>query len=142
MKRVFAPFILASLTMPAVASELTVNITNLNNEKGQVLVALYNSPEKFPDADGKYKGTKIKPLTAKTVSTLFTDLPPGKYAVVTYHDEDDNDKLDKSFWGKPTEQYGFSNNAVPNMGPPSFKDAEFSLSKGQSETINIKLSDK
>jgi uncharacterized protein (DUF2141 family) len=123
------------------ASDLTVTVTNLNNDKGQVLVALFNSSEDFPSAEGKYKGAKIKPLSGNTASTIFNDIPPGKYAVISYHDENDDGKLDKNFWGKPTEQFGFSNDAQPSMGPPSFKEAQISLSKGESKTIAIKLND-
>ena len=129
------------LSTSAFASDLTINITNLNSDKGQVLVALFNSPENFPSQEGKYKGAKIKPLSGTTASTIFNNIPPGKYAVITFHDANDDGKLDKNFWGKPTEQFGFSNDAQPSMGPPSFKEAQFNLSEGESKTISIKLND-
>ncbi|MCF6765881.1 DUF2141 domain-containing protein [Thiotrichales bacterium 19S3-7] len=122
------------------SATLTVNITNLNSEKGQVIIGIFNNPQSFPHAGEKYLAKKIKPITTDSVSTSFSDLPAGEYAVIAFHDANDDGKLDRRF-GRPIEQYGFSNNATGFMGPPSFKNAGVRLSKTQEKTITIKLND-
>jgi uncharacterized protein (DUF2141 family) len=44
-------------------------------------------------------------------SVVFTNLTPGTYAVIVFHDENDNGKLDKTALGMPIEAFAISNNA-------------------------------
>ena len=53
-----------------------------------------------------------------------------------YHNENGNDKLDRSIFGKPTEAYGFSNNVRGLIGRPDYKKAVFVLDKANM-TITI-----
>jgi len=45
-----------------------------------------------------------------SAQVAFTDLHDGVYAVSVFHDENENQKLDKDFVGIPKEGYGASNN--------------------------------
>jgi len=69
---------------------------------------------------------------------VFTELKPGAYAVITFHDENDDRKLDKNALGLPTEGYGFSNDAEGFLAAPSFKDAAVMLG-GHDRAIAITL---
>ncbi|WP_051293975.1 DUF2141 domain-containing protein [Pseudoduganella violaceinigra] len=60
----------------------------------------------------------------------FTGIAPGSYAVMVYHDENNNGKLDKAASGMPLEGYGFSRNARGHWGPPNFDDARFDIKPG------------
>ena len=53
-------------------------------------------------------------------------LPPGRYAIMAYHDADLNGKFDLRFGMFPTEGYGLSNNPKV-MGPPKFADSAFDV---------------
>jgi len=46
---------------------------------------------------------------------------------MAYHDENDNQKLDRNELGIPSEGYGFSNGATAKNGPPQFKQAAVSV---------------
>lgn len=65
-------------------------------------------------------------------SFAFSDLPSGEYAVVVFHDENDNGKIDHNFLGLPSEPLGFSNGFVPGLiaGMPSFEKLKFALTVG------------
>ncbi len=53
-------------------------------------------------------------------------MPAGRYAVIAYHDEDGNGRLNLRFGMIPVEGYGLSND--PEVaGPPRFQDAAFEL---------------
>jgi uncharacterized protein (DUF2141 family) len=113
---------------------LTVNISGLNNNKGTLMVGVYNSKEKFLNTT--FKGEIVKIENKKSVA-IFKNLPKGEYAVSFVHDENNNKKMDTNFIGIPTEDYGCSNNATGFMGPPKYKDAKFQLSANK--TIDIKI---
>lgn len=66
------------------------------------------------------------PAAAGRVEARFSDLPAGRYAVIAYHDEDGNGRLNLRFGMIPVEGYGLSN-APEVAGPPKFSDAAFEL---------------
>lgn len=64
------------------------------------------------------------PAQKAVVSVRFDGVPPGRYAVMAYHDANDNKKLDLRFGMFPKEGWGLSNNPKV-MGPPSFDASAF-----------------
>lgn len=99
---------------------LTVNISGLNNNKGQILFQLLDENEKeLKGIRGEIKGNKC---------TIAIDgLKSGKYAFRYFHDENNNSKMDKTMVGIPKEGFGFSNNAKGNFGPPAFEKQLFDI---------------
>jgi uncharacterized protein (DUF2141 family) len=66
-------------------------------------------------------------------------LPPGTYAVRAFQDVDENGKLNTNPFGLPVEPYGFSHDAQPNMGPPTFDAAAFEVKAGaNAQAIHLK----
>lgn len=112
----------------SLGSELVVNIEGLENNKGQVMVALYNSEKGFPDE--QWKG-KITIPTNQKAQVIFSDLPEGNYAVSFLHDENLNAKMDKNMVGYPKENFGFSNNPSIKFAAPKFKECQFYVGKGK-----------
>ncbi len=117
---------------------LTVEVENLQNSKGEVQFALYNSDGSIPDEHYKnyFKMDKSRIENEKAEIT-FSNLPKGIYAVSILHDENKNGKIDKGFI-LPKEGIGFSN--YPTIGltnRPNFKKASFELN--QNKTIKVKV---
>jgi uncharacterized protein (DUF2141 family) len=135
--------------LPAWAADLKVNIGGVRSSAGAVMIGLYDSPEHFKTAidkasevgtlndEARLGGVALRAI-AGTQSVVFTNLNPGRYAVIVFHDENDNGKLDKNFWGVPLEGYGFSNNAQGSLGPPDFKEVAITLDEADKE-ISISL---
>ena len=69
---------------------------------------------------------------------VFSNLEPGRYAAIAFHDENGNGEFDTSFIGVPTEPYGFSNDAQGFLGPPTFDAAAVVIGNGN-KAIRIKL---
>lgn len=90
-------------------SSLTVSVNKLRNSNGNVLFALYNTEDAFPDEHYK-KYYKILRGKIENGSSLvkFENLPPGKYAVNILHDENKDGKIQRRFI-LPLEGIGFSN---------------------------------
>ena len=51
-------------------------------------------------------------------------MPPGRYALMAYHDENGDGKLGLRFGMFPTEGYALSSNPQV-VGPPRFADSAF-----------------
>ena len=113
--------------------DLTIQIEGIENNKGKIYIAIYDSEETFLK---KAKGI-IADIKDKKSIGIFKGLKKGTYAVSLFHDENDNKKMDTKIFGIPKEPYGFSNDATGFMGPPKFKDAKFTLAGNKTITINI-----
>ncbi len=117
---------------------VSVQINELKSDKGICEVCLFNKSDGFPDeSKNAVSCTKVK-IKDKTAFASFKTLAPGNYAVVVYHDENNNGELDTNFIGIPKEGIGVSNNVKPKMGKPKFEAAKFALTTDKSLIINIK----
>jgi uncharacterized protein (DUF2141 family) len=134
----------------AFAADLRITIQGIRSLNGTVLIGLYDSASSFERAialsskegflndPARIGGTALRANTSATASAVFSGLPPATYAVILFHDENENGRLDKNFWGVPVEPYGFSNDARGSLGPPSFADAAFTLGR-EDKSIIINL---
>ena len=115
---------------------IIVKVIGLRNNKGKVGVALYNTKSSFPKRSGAFKKAAAAP--SKGVGTVyFKNMQYGTYAVGVLHDENKNNRLDKSVIGIPNEGVGVSNN--PSLrGRPTWKQACFTLDS-ETKTIVIKI---
>lgn len=116
------------------SKSVTVQIENIKNTKGQLVVGLYSNPESFLKTPQKGEIIKIK---GNTATVVFKNVTSGTYAVSLFHDENSNEKLDTNFMGIPKESFASSNNAKGFMGPPKWEDAKFEVNDNL--TIEIKF---
>lgn len=114
---------------------ITVNISGMKADKGNVYVALYNSEASFLK-DGIY-GAIVK-VTDKKATAVFNNIEKGVYAISAFHDKNDNKKMDTNFMGIPKEPTGCSNGARGFMGPPKYKKAKFELIKDTIIPVKVK----
>ena len=136
-KLVFAASVYASALTAAQAVDLTVTVSGVRNAAGLVSVGIFNSESSFLKASDAFASFRIK---ARPGSVGFSvhGLPPGRYAVTAYHDENANGSLDVDPTGVPTEGYGVSNDARNPQAPPEFGKAAFEVrDQNKSVTINI-----
>lgn len=117
-------------------SAVTVKIQGIKNNKGAIIIGLYNSETDFPIYEKNFRGATLNAIENKNQYT-FKNIPAGKYAVALWHDENENKILDKNLFGAPKESYGFSNNKYGKFGPPDFEDVSFEILKN--ETIELTI---
>lgn len=108
------------------AADLTVNISEVNQGKGHVMVGLYSGTEAFSQGKASF-GSRVK-ASNEQEQVIFKDLPAGEYAIKIYQDENSNQKLDFNFMGIPKEGYGYSNN-VGRFGRPAYQEAKFTVAE-------------
>ncbi|MDR2026960.1 MAG: DUF2141 domain-containing protein [Prevotellaceae bacterium] len=131
-KGLFMLMLLAASALNA-QNKLTVTVDGIENLKGQILVAVYDSA-----------GFLRKPVYAalvkadrEEVKIVIDSIATGKYAVSLFHDENDNFKLDTGKFGIPVEKTGFSNNARGKTGPPKFEDCAFKIEEDSTVYITL-----
>ena len=124
------------------AADLTVEIAGIRSNDGVIVLGLYDSsggfdlalkvfdnPDGFVRDTGRFLGASIRADTGIR-RTVFSSLPPGRYAVIVFQDSNRDGRIDKNILGIPKEAYGFSRNASGFLGPPSFEDAAIDVSDG------------
>jgi len=124
---------------PTQTGSIVVHIKELRNLNGMVGASLYASKKGFPDTPERSYATLIKKITATEDTFVFENVPYGTYAISVLHDENSNGKMDKNFFGLPTEGCGISTNPKIGMGGPKFNDSVFTLNSKQLElTIGMR----
>jgi len=127
---VLAACALLSLTATAGAQSgscsLTVHVDGFRNQKGDLGVNVFKTPDGWPENNDKAFFHRGFPITGKESSAQLS-LPSGRYALVVLHDENSNHKLDRNFLGIPREGFGFSNNPRVMLSPPGFDTSAFEV---------------
>lgn len=111
-------------------ASLTVSVSGIRNDKGQVFIQLWNAPGGFPkQAEKAYKYVAIDANKAVNgvITTTFSSPAPGTYAVSILHDENRNGKMDTNAFGIPKEGWAVSNKVITHMHAPSYQQASFQL---------------
>lgn len=114
-------------------SEIVATATHLRNETGVVRIALYARRDGWLE-HGRELASCVAVVQDAEASCSLGHHRPGRYAIALLHDEDANGDMNRDFFGLPQEGYGFSNDARPGLGPPSFDDAAFRHGEDTSST--------
>lgn len=133
------PFMFCALVAQAqtpATSTLEVELANVRSTAGNLRLSLYRAEDPFRKEAQAFR-VLIVPAQVGKSQQHFDDLPPGRYAVMAYHDENTNAKLDLRLGMFPLEGYGLSNNPKV-FGPPAFADSAFEQAPGGSR-ISIQL---
>jgi uncharacterized protein (DUF2141 family) len=129
----------SALPFAAGAADLVVRISGLSEPLCRVGCSLFAGPAGFP-MENTVARVMWLPAEAKGVVCRFTDISEGSYAISIGHDLNSNKRVDTSFIGLPTEQWGVSNNARPNLRAPRFEEAVFKIAADTKEmVIDIKV---
>lgn len=115
---------------------LTVEIPNAKEVKGEIQISVFNDPNSFLKEGKEFKIYRFK-VTNLIDKYEINGLPRGNYALIVYHDKNNNQKMDRSFLGIPQEAYGFSKNFKPKLSGPDFKDCSIQLTQDRLITIEL-----
>ncbi len=136
MKTIFFLFVFALVSVEIIAQhKIEVVVNNVEQIKGNMMVALYNNEADYMK---KHYDVKKAKITGKEVVVEFDNVVPGEYAVTLFQDLNENLKLDTNVLGMPKEPYGFSNNVMGNMGPPSFAQAKVKVDEDKKLVISLR----
>ena len=116
---------------------LNVIITNIDNAKGNVVLAIYNQEDNFPYKPLKTYKIDKESLVEGKLEYFIPDINPGVYAITLLDDKNRNNDMDTNWIGLPKEGFGFSNNVKPSLtGAPPFNACTF---KFEEALVKIKI---
>ncbi len=135
-----------SLSLPVAAAGdkrdgvggLHVVVTGFRSTDGDLAIALFASEDDYQEQTNAVRREWLI-VEGDEVTWTLSDLPPGEYAVIAYHDENDNRELDFRILGIPKEPVGVSNNARAAFGPPRFRAAKFEVRAGDVAEQHVRL---
>lgn len=108
------------------ADRILFTVTGFKNDQGSLRCGL------FPEdgwLDASVLSTVAEIDGARAVCE-FEDVPAGTYGISSYHDRNDNGRMDLGRMRMPKEDYAASNDARGSFGPPKFEDARFDYRGG------------
>lgn len=112
---------------------VTVSAVNALSDNGTIKFAFYNE-ENFMKQPIYAKSASVE---NRKSTVVFENVPQGNYAIICFHDENNNNLMDFEENGRPKESYGLSNNNM-NFGPPEFESAKFEV-KDNNLSFEIKF---
>ena len=140
------PLVLICLVLvpKSIAEEANLKINILNLKKsGFLYLSICKDETEFR---GKVENESVEESCIDSVKEINLQnfeinsvLPHGEYAFTLYVDFNGNQKLDKNFLGIPKEQYGFSNNVMGRMSPPTFDQAKFAIAGPTTQNIKLRI---
>lgn len=115
-------FALMALATPAAADGLNVTVDGIRNAKGNVVILVFDSARAFDSLDvwSAVDYARI-PSRKGSVSHEFSDLNAGPYAVLLFHDENNDEDLNMTA-AKLLEGLGSTGAPSPD-DEPDFKAA-------------------
>jgi outer membrane protein len=117
------------------AADVNLRLQNVPAE-GELVVQFYDAADAFGDLRDPAE-ERILPARGDGDYEL-ADIPDGSIAVLVYHDENANGRLDKNFIGIPREPLAISNNYQPK-GPPTFSRASVEVPPGATVTMELEM---
>ena len=117
------------------SAPLAIDVDNVRNDRGVVRVAVCPQ-ERFLADECPWQGNA--PAHAGTTRVTVDHLPPGEYAAQVFHDENNNNEVDRGIFGIPKEGVGFSRDSFTGLASPKWHNAMFSHGN-QPQTIRLKL---
>lgn len=108
-----------------------VRVEGFTDNKGLCRLLIYSHKKGFPDSASE-AALSYTSLIKDRSADFFLKLVSGKYAFSVLHDENENGKMDKTWYGKPAEGFGASNNPTHNTGPPAFDECVVNIGNNSS----------
>lgn len=119
-------------------SQIKIVFENIQNQKGTIRIAVYNSENNFLDPEKAASFHSFKVEKKGEMEAVLENIPTGEYAIAVFHDENNNEILETNFFGIPVEPYCFSGEGHSKWRPPYYKDAKFTVDKSGT-TLRLQL---
>ena len=85
--------------------DLAIVLQGIKNDRGRLIVTVYDNPTDYAQYGNPIATASLPPVD--NISVAFRSLPDGDYAVIAFHDADENGDLNMEN-DYPTEGYGGS----------------------------------
>ena len=123
------------------ATHLVVDVTNLRTADGLICLSIYNELQSYPTGTEKVF-SQCYEIVDRPAHIQIDGLPPGDYAVSSWHDENRDGHMNQNVTSIPTEGFGFSNGQRygiqgTSVKIPTFAESKFTLK--EKETTHTEM---
>ncbi len=125
----------ASPVPAPIQAPIVVEVGNVRNDRGVVRVSICPK-QRFLANSCPWEANA--PAHAGTTRVVIDHVPPGDYAAQAFHDENNNDEVDRGIFGIPKEGVGFSRDSFTGLSSPKWLNASFAHG-AQLQTIRLQL---
>ena len=125
-------------TCPSEGKPIHVHIHGIRNASGTIKAVLYGPDPKSFLVKGEKADKEREPAQEGSMTLCVSAPDLGRYAVVVYHDENDNHKFDRNWIGLPTEGFGVSNNPSLFLVAPKFEESSFEVT-GEVTHVDVEM---
>lgn len=112
-------------------ASVDIDIGGLRSGRGLIHACATRNSAHFPDCKSDPAAVRAS-APAASAHLRFEQLPPGRYAIAVFHDENSNRNLDK-FAGIPKEGFAFSRNPSIKFRAPRFEEVAVVLTPGSNQ---------
>ena len=134
-KKLILIFLFIIIFPKIVMAHGTIIVKGIEHNKGYIDIKIYDKKENFLEEQKAIESVRKKASQGEIIIPL-TKIHEGLIAVVAYHDENNDKKLNTGLFWRPKEGFAFSNNYMPK-GKPSFKKTIIKLDHGKPLTIKL-----
>ncbi|MDR4482092.1 MAG: DUF2141 domain-containing protein [Nitrospirales bacterium] len=125
-------------TCPSEGKPIHIHVHGIKSAAGSIKAVLYGpDPESFL-VKGARADKEREPARIGSMTLCLAAPMEGKYAVVVYHDENDNHKFDRNLIGLPIEGFGVSKNPTLFLAAPKFDESSFEVN-GEVTHVDVDL---
>jgi uncharacterized protein (DUF2141 family) len=132
-------FFLSGIGCMLYAQILDVRITNIQNTKGLLCIAIFVDEFGFRDEKDLFAVRCSKKEIKNGELRVQIPITKGKYGISVLDDENEDGKMDYNFLGFPREGYGFSNYFHKGIHKPTFNDFDFFIEKNETKIITVRM---
>lgn len=133
------PVLLMMREQPSRSGDLNVTVRGIRNANGAIDVSLFGQKKGFPDKMANALRHGRGQIVDGTCTITFQNIPFGPYAVSAFHDENNDGKLNTTWYGMPKEGVAISRNKKGAINrQPTFEEATVDFNTdGQRITLSI-----
>ena len=117
------------------AADVQVRVLNVRTNLGTVRAEICRADEWLKDG---CRHKAAAPATAGITAITLNNVEPGTWAVVVFHDKNNDGDVDLNLLGVPTEGIGFSRDPPLGLKGPSFNSAALVIGE-QGAVMDIHL---
>lgn len=125
-------------TCPSEGKPIHIHVHGIRSASGTVKAVLYGPDPKSFLVKGEKADKEREPAQEGNMTLCVAAPDVGKYAVVVYHDENDNHKFDRNLIGLPTEGFGVSKNPSLFLAAPKFEESSFDV-EGEVTNVDVEM---
>ena len=117
------------------AIPLKIKIQNIRSSKGNIVLAIFDSPENYKNEKACFELTISKDNMYEGALSVVLCIASGTYGIAVFDDENGDGKINYNLLGLPKEGFGFSNYYHKGFRNPKFSKFKFNHTSLSSTVI-------